>query len=463
MEYDRANLSRQAQREAPVLPRRETRPGGNVYLPAGQHFDAVTNRIAEIDTLLASRSVSDAPRISAGGGSALNIPPARTRVDRSAEREARRAERVEQEIYRARHRLLQVAEADLLTAQERYDLSRDQLAMDRDARDAEIESKISRGEYTATEAERLKLANEEADLLEDRIMLDRSILDVREEELANARILADLTGNLISLQIGAARTAAERGRLELELLAIVQKQRRDALDAQLNATPGLTDADRQAAWDQNGRVEDAERRAVGRANMRPLEAWRDQSLKTAAEISEAFESIAARGLDSLNDGIVDAIMNSKSLGEVFSNVARQVLADLLKISVRQGITEPLANALFGGGEGGKGGGTSWISAGLNFLGRTFGGGRAAGGPMMGGNWYRVGEHGPEDIVMPKDGFAIPKGRMGAAPSGGGQRPTPAQMHFDMRGAVMTEDLLRQMEGLAATAGVGALEAARKIV
>lgn len=435
VEYDRANLSRQAQREAPRLPRRETRPGGNVFLPAGQHFDAAGARIAEIDSLLASRSTTNAPPINRGGGSTLTLPPERTRVDRSAEREARRAERVEQEIYRARQRLLQVAEGDLLTARDRYDLARDQLSMDREARDAEIASKEARGEYKAVEADRLKLANEEADALEDRIMIDNSIRDIREEELANARILSDLTGNLISIQIGAARTAAERERLELELLAIVQKQRRDALDAQLNATPGLTDADRQAAWDQNRRVEVAERGAVMRANMGPLDQWRDESLRTAAEVSEAFENIAARGLDSLNDGIVDAIMNSKSLGEVFSNVARQILADLLKISVRRGITEPLAAALFGGGQGGKGGGSGggWMSAAFNAIGSAFGGGRAGGGPMTGGNWYRVGEHGPENIYMPKDGHVFPNGGMAGGAGGTAQRQPVVKLIVDEGG------------------------------
>ena len=71
----------------------------------------------------------------------LTIPPGRTRTDnsaqRAAEREARRAERVEQEIFRARQRLLQVAEDDILTAQQRYDLAREQLKMDREARAAD--------------------------------------------------------------------------------------------------------------------------------------------------------------------------------------------------------------------------------------------------------------------------------------------------------------------------------------
>ncbi|WP_291535643.1 hypothetical protein [Brevundimonas sp.] len=162
--------------------------------------------------------------------SELTIPPGRTRTDnsaqRAAEREARRTERVEQEIFRARQRLLQVSEDDLLTAQQRL----------------------------------------------------------------------------------------------------------------------------------NGRIDQGERNAVIRNNLSPLQAWRDESLKTADEIREAYENVGARGLDALNSGIVDAIMNTKSLGETFSSVAKQILADLLSISVRRGITEPLADMLFGGSGSGSGGG-----------------------------------------------------------------------------------------------------------
>lgn len=337
----------------------------------GRAAESIRNGLDLVDTspvdpgaLAALAEPPRAPRVTPEYNSTLTAPAGRTRADnsaqRAAEREARRAERVEQEIFRARQRLLDVAEGDLLTARDRYDLALDQLKMDREARDAEIKSKETRGEYTKVEAARLRTAHEEADALEDRVMIDNHIREARDEELANTRILADLSADLVSLQLGAARTAKERERLELELLAIVQKQRRDALDAKLSDTPGLTDADRQGAWDQNTRIEQAEREAVNRANLTPIEQWRDASLKTADEIAEAYESIAARGLDSLNDGIVDAIMNSRSLGEVFHNVAQQIIADLLQIAVRRGITDPLANAIFPQG-GGSGGGNMFAS------------------------------------------------------------------------------------------------------
>lgn len=305
------------------------------------------------------------------GRSALTPVQPRGRQDnsaqRAAEREERRAERVEQEIFRARQRLLQVAEQDVLTAQQRFELAQSQLRMEREARDAEIESKAARGEIKAAERRSLEAANAEADALEDRIVADNAFREVQDERLANERLLADLTADLISLQSGAARTAAERRRLELELLEITQQQRRDALRLELDRNPSLTAQQRADAMAANGRIENAERAAVNRSTMSPLEAWRDESLKTADEIAEAYETVAARGLDALNDGITDAIMNSRDLGEVFTNVANSIIADLARIAIRQSITEPLANWMFGNGKtSGSGAGNLFSSIGSWF-------------------------------------------------------------------------------------------------
>lgn len=322
---------------------------------------------AALDALASSPPAARTPRT--GLSDVLTVPSGRTRTDnsaqRAAEREARRAERVEQEIYRARQRLLQVAEGDILTAQQRFDLAQQQLKMDRDARDAEIESKAARGEIKAAERRSLEAANAEADALEDRVAADNAFREIQDERLANERLIANLTADLLSLQSTAARTAKERQRIELELLEINQRQRRDALRLELERNPSLTPGQRQEALDQLGRVDGAERNAVLRNTMSPLEAWRDQSLRTADEIAEAYESVAARGLDALNDGIVDAIMNTRSLGDAFSQVAQQIVADLISISVRKGITDPLSDLLFGGGASSGGGGLfsgfgSWL-------------------------------------------------------------------------------------------------------
>ena len=373
----------------------------------------------------------------------LSIPPGRSRTDnsaqRAAEREARRSERIEQEIFRARQRLLQVSEDDLLTAQQRYDLSREQLKMEREARDAEIQSKTDRGEIKAAERRRLDAANAEADALEDRLLADNAFRALEDERIANEKILSGLTVDLLSLRSSAAKTSAERRDIELELLAITQRERREALILEANRK-GWSKERLDGALKTLDSIDQGERSQARRNTMSPLEAWRDRSLTDAKQLEEAYERIAANGLDALNSGIVDAIMNTKSLGETFSSVAKQILADLLSISVRRGITEPLADMLFGGSGSGSGGGIgssifSAIKSALKIPGFS------SGVSNFGGGLAYV--HAGEILAnLPAGTDVIPAHAVQAMGSRAG-----GQKVFDLRGAVLTADLLQQMNAM----------------
>lgn len=357
----------------------------------GEQFDNLTTAIAATDQRIAelerSNRANDPGRVDSAGGTSLTLPPARTRSDRSEEREARRAERVEQEVFRLRQRALGIADDELLTVQQRYDLAQAQVKLEREAEAKELESRLARKDITQAEFDQLKLIQSQTATLEDRVSSDILARDLADERLAKERALTDLTADLLSLQSSAARTAKERREIELRLLEMAQRRAREDLETELGRTPGLTDADKQARRDALKQVQTAQTAAVNRQTMSPLEAWRDQSLKTADEIAEAYENVAARGLDALNSGIVDAIMNSRDLGETFSQVAKQIMADLLSISVRRGITEPLANALFGGNASGAGrvaaSSTNWLSkafsAGRSFFGFDKGGYTGDGG------------------------------------------------------------------------------------
>lgn len=93
----------------------------------------------------------------------------------------------------------------------------------------------------------------------------------------------------------------------------------------------------QAILDGLAEQESAERSAVRANNRSPMQRWRAESADTPAKMQQALENIATDGLDALNDGITDAIMNAKDLGEVFSQVSRQIIADLVAIGVRRSI------------------------------------------------------------------------------------------------------------------------------
>jgi hypothetical protein len=339
------------------------------------------------------------PRRSSGGSPMLADIPGRTnnRADRAAEREARRSERVEQEIFRARQRALGIFDREALTVQERFDIEQAQVKLEREAEQKQLESRLARKDITKAEYDQLKLINDQTTTLEDRVAADILARDLADERLAQERALSDLTRDLLSLQSGAARTAKERRDIELRLLAIAQQRARDDLERDLALKPKMSEADKQVRRDALGNYQAAETDAVNRQNMGPMEAWRDANLRTAAEVQEAYERVATRGLDALNDGLVDAIMNTRSLGDVFGAVAKQILADLLSISVRQSIVEPLAAALFGGGGGGAPA-SSGGSGGGGWLKKALGWGRSLFGFSEGGYTGDGGKHEPAGLV-----------------------------------------------------------------
>lgn len=369
-----------------------------------------------------------APRTRSALSGRTNLTPVqpRGRADnsaekarRAAEQEARRAERVEEEIARARIRVLGIVDDEAQTVQQRFDTAKAQVEAEREAEAKNLESRKARKDINQAEFDQLTLINTQTAALEDRVANDILARDLSDERLAKERALSDLTVDLLSIQAGSARTAGERARLERQLLVMAQRRARDDLETELSRTPGLTEDDKRNRRGRLADVQRAQSEAASQQNLTPLQAWRDQSLKSIDEVSEAYEDIAARGLDALNDGIVDAIMNSKNLGDVFSNVAKQILADLLAISVRKGVTEPLANMLFGGEDGG--GATGKVSA-ISSIVKSFLGSfgrRALGGPVSAGTPYVVGENRAELFIPSVPGTILPS--IGGAGGGGMSR------------------------------------------
>jgi hypothetical protein len=98
-------------------------------------------------------------------------------------------------------------------------------------------------------------------------------------------------------------------------------------------------------------------------------------------------------------------LSAKKLGQfLLMELGQRVLSELL---------DKWAASLGGlGTTGGTSGGTDWLGT----LGGLFGGGRAAGGPIQAGKFYRVGEEGPELLAAGTSGTIIPNHAMGGGPS-----------------------------------------------
>lgn len=102
----------------------------------------------------------------------------------------------------------------------------------------------------------------------------------------------------------------------------------------------------------------------------------------SANSRSLFDGFAVRGLDTFTNALADVVTGAKTAKQAFSEMAKSIINDLVKIAIRQAITGPIAGA---------------ISAGFGIPIPKFAGGTnsAPGGMAL------VGEKGPELVNLPR--------------------------------------------------------------
>lgn len=287
----------------------------------------------------------------------------------------------------------------------------------------------------AAEARKALVKREEAWAVED--AADETRRQVFEAEIANLQRLADQ-----------ATTARERRALELEILRLKQieayhegaKER-----SRLVETGAITE-------DEALRRAEAQRSTFGGEQQDALARTRgplEEFLAKSKEVNDSLQTMAVDGLQSLNAGIVDAIMNAKDLGDVARNVFRQIVADLLNMAVSKASAAVVSQVIkvlpipgFAEGTSSAPGGLAW-----------------------------VGERGKELVNLPKGSKVMPhaasiRAMAGAqaVPRGGGVTIIQP-FHLHAEGAVMTgqlmADLDRRSRAHAARGAAAAVSASRR--
>ena len=299
-------------------------------------------------------------------------------------------------------------------------------------------------EYSAAQKERLRgQAEETAQRERERVEFQRKAQAERDAaDIADAKYRVE--ADALRGQIDLADSNEKRLDLATQMIDLEYRYQRALLESVIaSETTSKVDKERAriALAGLDASMGD-KRKAAAREYASPGERYLDSLKKDAAELNEAYQNVAVDGLRSLNDGLVEAIMGSKSLGDVFKNVANQIIADLLRIAIQQSIIQPLASGLFsaGGifgtlaGSGGSGGGIGGGIGGWSSF------GRASGGYVAPGQFYRVNEAaspGRVEGFMSRDGGRIvPLGQMNALQQGGaGQGGGTATVRLELSGDI----------------------------
>lgn len=143
----------------------------------------------------------------------------------------------------------------------------------------------------------------------------------------------------------------------------------------------------------------------------------EQMLKSQEDAAKAME----KNLKPVEDSLVNLISGTKSASEAFSDMARSIINDLIRMQVQQQVTKPLGGLLgsidFGSFFGGTSSGTGVGAANAN----PFSSGAvtvgtpvkmALGGSVSAGQAYTVGEHGRETFIPATDGQIVPSDSQG---------------------------------------------------
>jgi hypothetical protein len=173
---------------------------------------------------------------------------------------------------------------------------------------------------------------------------------VRERIARLADVDYDLQREKLDLEAGLAETASEQRDVQLRLLDLWYRQERAKLDAimaeeEIGSVAWEEARRRKAALDAN---QEARRDNVRAGTRGPLEDYFATLPTDAAKMNEALESVAANGLQSLEDGLMDVIQGTKSVKEAFHDMAAQILAELLRIAIQKYVIGTIMQLVGGG-------------------------------------------------------------------------------------------------------------------
>ncbi len=300
--------------------------------------------------------------------------------------------------------------------------------------------------YSADQKKRL-LAQEDAtaERERERVEFQRKVQKERDaSDMADAsyRVEADA----LKAQLDLTDNREERRKLSFDLLDLEYRYQKALLDSVI-ASETASDVDKQrakVALDGLNAAQAGKRITTGREFASPGERYVSDLAREADNINDAFENAAINGLERLNDGLAKSVKNALGLHGILGDI----VGDFIEIALRQAILRPLAESLFGGGGGGGFGGGGGIFSTMGAASSLLGiPGFATGTNNAPRGLAVVGERGPELVRFNGGEQVIPNhaiGNMGVAGTGAS---VVQHFHLDARGAVLTQDLVNQINSM----------------
>lgn len=273
---------------------------------------------------------------------------------------------------------------------------------------------------------------------------------ITERENAMALDMLAMQADALDAQAGVALGLDERFALEKRALELQQEIERKLLEQDIAQGRILDAAQARALLEER---QAAQREGVRLDQRGPLERYTDDLNMGPEEMRRWGEQLVVDELEHFRNGMREGITDALGVDDPF-------LSGIIDMFIQQVLIAPFAEALQSAGAG------DWVGGLFSSVLGIFGGGRAEGGPVSPGKIYAVNER----STAPGLFLPLAPGRIdpAGANDNGSMRGSSAgsSNYFDLRGAVVTQDLLDQMnqiargEAQAAVAGYDQVAASR---
>lgn len=345
--------------------------------------------------------------------------------------------------------------------------------MERGRRDAIAQAGADEGRWTQAQADAVVLVNARNAESEKQIIRQRQATALLDQQLNAERDKLLAANSLLDLQGSLATTNRERQRIAQQILDNETK----LAEQQAVRLMGSEDPiERQRGEDlkrQIDRETPLRQRQLDRQFAGPVDQYRNELVESVGDWDEAMLGVKARGLAAIEDGLTDIISGTTSVSEAFSRMSTAIIADIARIVARKAIL-----SLIGLKEGGRVDGIDAFADG----GRISGPGTGTSDSILAlvdGRKPILVSNG--ESIVTADATrrywpiidAMNKGTLPAFADGGivdmasvryPTLPSPASVRtngggggtpfvFDLRGAVITEHLLAQMNEIAASTSI----------
>ncbi|RSV15686.1 hypothetical protein CA235_07490 [Sphingomonas sp. ABOLF] len=323
-------------------------------------------------------------------------------------------------------------------ASEAAEFERQAIESDFRKRQQGIAADLSAGKYDDAQARTLNELNESARLLRLRnVAINEDVGRIR-EAAARDNLTLSIEQRQLRADTDIAESREQRRQNELRLIALQYQREKIELDAlrsaaavrgdidtvndvteQIDALPGLQRAEETGVEQRyRGRYDDYRR-----------------SLDDVDQLADSVDAVKVNALEAVTDELTTATTAALGLKGAFGDIVGQ----LIRIGIQRRLIGPLADSLFGAATGGA-------STAGGFLSGLFG--RASGGYVGPGQTVRVNEARGSGVELLRMGSAggtvIPLGQAAAQRSAGNTTIVHAPQ-FNLKGAVVTRELYRDMQ------------------